>query len=486
MPRLLSASICAMIDALVLLRRLPRERLGDSEPGNQEERRMFARHDAPRTLILCLSVLALTTTLATGQPRTASLLAVESAEKSGIYPLGKEVVFTIRPAEGAEPNALEKVAVTITRDGWEKLPGWDAKKAGAALEIRFIPEAAGWYMCEAAPQGSRGATARAGVLVDPEKITPSVAEPNDLDEFWNVRRVALAAMPLKAEMTAVESPDSQIEIFNVELACPEIKSVRGYYACPRNVVKRSAPAILYVRAAGVSGDWCKASPRNAAALAKQYGAIVLDINAHGMLNGQPPEYYRNLEQGELREYWRQGVDDRDKFYFVGMYIRLLRAVEFLASREPWDGAHLITIGESQGGGQALAAAGLDKRVSAVVALVPAMCDFTGPVVGRVGGWPMPLGPDITSDSAKQIIAAVRYCDNVHLARRSRAETLVFVGLIDTTCSPAGIYATCNRLPGRKQIVAYPHKPHNGLPPEDRWIGDMSVLQDRFLRRHIGR
>jgi cephalosporin-C deacetylase-like acetyl esterase len=169
-----------------------------------------------------------------------------------------------------------------------------------------------------------------------------------------------------------------------------------------------------------------------------------------------------------------------------MYVRLLRAIEFLASRESWDGTHLITIGESQGGGQALAAAGLDPRVSAVIALVPAMCDFTGPVVNRSGGWPMPLGRDIEGEYARRVIQAVRYCDNMNLAKRSRAETLIFVGLIDTTCSPPGIFATYNNLPGSKQIVAYPHKPHNGQPKEDLWLGEMTELQRDFIRRHIGR
>jgi cephalosporin-C deacetylase-like acetyl esterase len=75
---------------------------------------------------------------------------------------------------------------------------------------------------------------------------------------------------------------------------------------------------------------------------------------------------------------------------------------------------------------------------------------------------------------------------VNLARRSRAETLILVGLIDTACLPAGIFATYNNLPGGKRIVVYPHKPHNGLPEEDRWIGDISALQDQFIRRHFAR
>ena len=352
---------------------------------------MLARHDASRRPALWVWILALMAAVAAAQPRTASPLVVSSGEKSGIYSFGKEVVFAIKPAEGAESVDFEKVTATVTQDGWQKLTTPETRRNGDALEIRFTPEAPGWYMCEAAPSGDSKAAARAGVLVSPEKIAPSMPEPNDLDAFWNVRRAALAAMPVQADLAPVEAPDADIECFSIELPCPQTNPVRGYYAQPKGVGPRSAPAILFLRAAGVSGDWCKASPRNAASLAKQYGAIVVDINAHGMLNGQPPEYYRNLEQQELRNYWTQGADDRDKFYFVGMYVRLLRAIEFIAGRAQWDGVHLVTIGESQGGGQALAAAGLDKRVSAVVALVPAMCDFTGPLVNRLGGWPMPLG-----------------------------------------------------------------------------------------------
>ena len=435
-------------------------------------------------LVSLLSAIAVPA-LAAGRAAT-SLLIVNSEEKSGIYSLGKEVVFTVKAAEGAGGGDLEKAAVTVTRDGFEKVAPRETEKVGESLVVRFTPAAAGWYMCEASPagEGRKAATARAGVVVSPEKIAPSMPEPKDFDEFWNTRRAALTAMAIQADLKPAGSPDPQIECFGLEAPCPQTNPVRGYYARPKEAKPHRCPAILFVRAAGVSGDWCKASAKNAVSLAKQYGAIVVDINAHGMLNGQPPEYYRNLEQNELRSYWTQGADDRDKFYFVGMYVRLLRSIELIAAQEQWDGKHLITIGESQGGGQALAAAGLDKRVSAVVAVVPAMCDFAGPVVKRLGGWPMPVGRDVESDQAKKVIDAVRYCDNVNLATRSRAETLIFVGLADTTCSPPGVYATYNKLPGHKRIVAYPHKPHSGLPREDAWIGEISSIQEQYIHQHI--
>jgi cephalosporin-C deacetylase len=91
---------------------------------------------------------------------------------------------------------------------------------------------------------------------------------------------------------------------------------------------------------------------------------------------------------------------------------------------------------------------------------------------------------VESEQTKKVIDSVRYCDNVNLAKRSQAQTLVFVGLIDSTCSPPGVFATYNSLPGSKRIVVYPHKPHNGLPREDAWIGEIATIQDDFIRQHI--
>jgi hypothetical protein len=180
-----------------------------------------------------LSAVAVSTAIAAGRAATSPLV-VNSEEKSGIYSLGKEVVFTIKPAEGAEAVDWEKVTVAITRDGWEKVVPPEAKKEGELLAVRFTPEAAGWYMCEVSlpDAGRRGAVARAGVIVSPEKIAPSMPEPKDFDEFWNARRAALAALPRKADLKPVEGADPQIECFSLEVPCPQTNPVRGYYARP--------------------------------------------------------------------------------------------------------------------------------------------------------------------------------------------------------------------------------------------------------------
>jgi cephalosporin-C deacetylase len=66
-----------------------------------------------------------------------------------------------------------------------------------------------------------------------------------------------------------------------------------------------------------------------------------------MLNGQPDEYNNNLETGELKDYYMIGLESREQIYFRGMYLRLLRTIEFLTRQPEWDRKRILVIGESQ-------------------------------------------------------------------------------------------------------------------------------------------
>lgn len=187
------------------------------------------------------------------------------------------------------------------------------------------------------------------------------------------------------------------------------------------------------------------------------GALSFDLNAHGMLNGQPIQYYKDLEAGELKDYSHSGVESRNDFYFRGMYLRLIRTLDFLTSQPEWDGKRILVIGESQGGGQALAAAGLDNRVTAVVATVPAMCDWGGNLSGRKGGWPQPFS---SGADKKRMQEALPYFDVAHLLKNSTATLVTEIGFIDMVCSSTSIYAAINQAKGEKIIFGVPYRGHH--------------------------
>ncbi|MCU0410316.1 MAG: acetylxylan esterase, partial [Bacteroidales bacterium] len=208
-----------------------------------------------------------------------------------------------------------------------------------------------------------------------------------------------------------------------------------------------------------------------------------DLNAHGMLNGQPDSYYRDLEDNELKNYAQTGLENRETVYFRGMYLRLIRTLDYLTSMPEWDGKRILVIGESQGGGQALAAAGLDKRVSAVIATVPAMCDWGGSLVGRKGCWPYPF--ETKNDRAK-MLSALPYFDAAHLLKGSKATIVAEIGLIDMTCPSSAIYAALNQARGKKIIFAVPYRAHHMTQPQYKTTWETSVLNkiDAFLNDYL--
>jgi cephalosporin-C deacetylase-like acetyl esterase len=305
---------------------------------------------------------------------------------------------------------------------------------------------------------SRTVTANSGMLVDPKNLNPGSQIPKDFAAYWKGIKNSLNKLPFDIKRT--EATGINIEYGysceDIEINCLGPKPARGYFAKPLNAAQGSLPIVLLVHAAGVKGSWCRSEPRNALVYAKM-GALCFDLNAHGMLNGQPENYYSDLENGELKNYWLQGIANKDQVYFRGMYLRLLRTIEFLTQQPEWDGRRILVIGESQGGGQALVAAGLDDRVSAVVAIVPAMCDWFGAISGRMGGWPQPFE---SGTSKEEMMKALPYYDAANILKHAKAIIFTEIGLIDMTCPSTSVYAAVNQADGQKIIYTVPYRPHH--------------------------
>jgi cephalosporin-C deacetylase len=407
-------------------------------------------------------------------------ISVSCDEHTGIYATGQKAVFAIERTDASETAA--PVTVNILKNNKdvvfsETIPGTEKSRA-----ITFEPPADGWYYCAVnLPGTEKKPSAATGIVVNPAAYQPSVPTPKDFDAFWDSQRARLAAekvtpklAPLTDAQRAIEeqNPDHKKKIedlerqgyffSNLEIPCLDVRPTEGYFAKPPKAVKGGHPAILYFHAAGVDGSWCRADLGNALSLSERNNALVLDMNAHGMLNGQPQEYYTALANGDLKNYQKMNRDNRDKFYFVGMFLRLMRAIDFLCAQPEWDGKHLICIGISQGGAQTLAAAGLDPRVSATVTIVPGLCDLTGPLVDRPSGWPGIGSTDLSDESTRKYLEIAPYFDAVNFCVRSKAESLFTVGFVDTTCPAPGVFTAYNQLKSAKRIITAPDKGHREL------------------------
>ena len=317
-----------------------------------------------------------------------------------------------------------------------------------------------------------------GFVVAPEGFKAGYEEPADLMDYWNNQKALLRALPMQVKQTALDVPQQyqgEYVCNDIEINCLGPAPVRAYFAKPADARKGSLPIVILCRAAGVSGDWCRCQVGECVGNAAfGNGALSLDLNAHGMLNGQTDDYYRMLEDGQLRNYFDHNAADRETYYFRGMYLRLLRAIDFMTQQPEWDGKRILVIGESQGGGQAVAAAGLDPRVSAVVLNVPAMQDFGGARVGRRGGWPHPI--ETHQDIRPAMLdATLPYFDGALLIRHSKAEVYCEIGLIDTTCPPSAVWSSLNGAPGKKTVNCVPFRTHAW--PSGRW---RAYWEEHFL------
>ena len=372
--------------------------------------------------------------------------------ENGIYKTGETVKFSVKVPKG------EKYTYEMLLDGLKKIDDGKLKEKRGKAKLKYKFTKPGCIMLSVTPAGEKKNKAVSiGAVADPFKIKPSLPEPKGFDKFWDKQKATLAKIPMNPRMTPVDEPQkvnygSEVECFDVQLDCSGDKPVFGYYVKPKKARKKSLPAVLSLHSAGVRdsslrGAWIQGKRKQ----------ICLDINAHGLPNAKGPKFYQNLIKrgAALNGYQSKGIDKPETFYFLGMYMRIIRAIDFLTSQPEWDGKNLILMGSSQGGGQSMVGAGLDKRVSEIRATVPAFCGFSGTETGRKPGWP---GNIAKTKKQKQ---TVQFFDACNLASRSKAKTTIIVGLIDTICPATGVLAAFNQLKGEKTITILPTRSHGG-------------------------
>ena len=70
--------------------------------------------------------------------------------------------------------------------------------------------------------------------------------------------------------------------------------------------------------------------------------------------------------------------------------------------------------------------------------------------------------DPTHERVDEIYEKLGYIDIQNIAKRMKAELLMFTGLMDTTCPPSTQFAMYNKVNSKKDVVFYPEYGHEGL------------------------
>jgi cephalosporin-C deacetylase len=289
-----------------------------------------------------------------------------------------------------------------------------------------------------------------GAAVAPAKIGLATPRPADFDSFWSEKLAAQAKVPINAALTPVQTDVPGVEMSAFALDALGSKA-QGYIAKPAKEGK--FPALVLLQYAGVYALNAHADATRAAE-----GWLVVNVDSHDKLPSDP-------SGNAPRNYPAVGNTDREKSYFLNMYLRDSRALDYLMTRPDWDGKTIVLMGTSMGGQQSVMLAGLrPEKISAVLVCVPSGMDVNGDLHGRKAGYPN--WPSNNPDVMKTAL----YFDPVNFAARIKAPVLAAMGFIDTTSPPAGIWTALNQIPVAKEPMPMLESEHNNLTPqkEQNW------------------
>lgn len=426
---------------------------------------------------LLLSALSALPLLAQTAPVPAATVKLSAAaeRESAVYHQDEPVTFIVNVTDNGTPLPKGTLEWTLLKDGLPLNQQGTAEIRDGRVTVSGKLDEPGFLQLRTAfrPEPKIApVTAIAGAAIDPTEIKASLPVPDDFDAFWSAQKAQLSKVPLEVEMTPVNPPAKTVEAFDVQAKCLGAP-VSGYLARPLEAKPKSLPVILTVHGAGVRGSGLGSATGWAGK-----GFLAMDINAHGIPNGKPEEFYKEQTEGALKDYRYVGRNSRDECYFRGMFLRLVRAIDVLTSQPQWDGKTVVVYGSSQGGYQAIVAAGLDPRVTFISAGVAAGCDHSGMMVNRIAGWPKLVALEADGKPDPQGLQTARYFDAMNFATRIKtAGVCMTVGFIDTTCPPSSVYAAYNQIQGPKQI-------ENDIPSGHAQSARSSAAMATAVAKHI--
>ena len=410
----------------------------------------------------------------------AQQLAFAPYHANGTYAVRERIGWNVSVPAGQ--SAAGTYTYTVKRDGLAVIGTGTLDLTTGRATIETSLDRPGMVLVEVRPPpgttGFHGASKSEvgrvllGAAVAPREIRPSGARPRDFDAFWAAQLRRLDSVPVEPVLTPHESGRDSVDYFTIKMNNVGGAHIYGQLARPAISAAGPFPALLILQWANppypLQREWITGYAAR--------GWLVLNVEPHDVPSDMPPAFYDALPQ-LIKNYRLIGRHNREESYFLPMYLGDYRAAEYLASRPDWDGKTLVVMGTSMGGQQSFAVAGLDPRVSALIANVPAACDLLGPLHGRAAPYP---NWDVERQDVRETAG---YFDAVNFAPRIRAPALVAMGFIDETSPPAGIWAAFNLLAGTKEVVPLVDAPHNHMstPEEVRpwverstaWLADLA-------------
>lgn len=377
------------------------------------------------------------------------------------YRLGEEVRFLVTISEKVPMGRTYTVKYEI---GPEKMP--PVATATATIKETTLRidggtmDSPGFLRCSVTVScGDETHSEIATAAFDPEAIEPTVSLPEDFDQFWQNLKKQHLEIPLDLVMTPIDSKSNEQTLFyHVSYQNLEFKNRSyGILTIPRK--EGRYPAVIRFPGAGIR-------PLGGNSVLAGKDVITLDVYIHPYPANMERSFYDQLGQTTFPSYMFFGTQDKYAYYYRRVISGCLRSVDLIYSLSQFDGENLAAWGSSQGGALSIITTALDKRIKRLVALCPAMCDLTGYLHERAGGWPHFFGSENRAMYEKsEVINTLAYYDVVNFARQITVPGFYSWGFNDETTPPTSFYSAYNVIKSPKKLHVIPAGRHKIYPEQ---------------------
>jgi len=308
---------------------------------------------------------------------------------------------------------------------------------------------------------------------------PQVRRPDDFDEFW---RLTLGESRAAARPPAVEREETGlklVESYDLTFSGYAGQRIKGWVHVPAGV---TAPLPVVVEFHGYSGGRMLGWQNHTYAEAG-YAHVVMDSRGQGWRGAvaDTPDADPGAGMGTVPGVMTRGIRSAQSYYYRRMMTDAALIVD-AARQLPWaDPSRVALTGISQGGGLAIAAAGLSEGIAAVATDVPFLCHFERAL--RITDND-PYSEIVTylakyRDRVEETMHTLSYFDGVSLAARANAPAIFSTALRDQTCPPSTVFAAFNAWGHpEKDMTVYPFNAHEG-GGEHRMLDRLRFFEERL-------
>ncbi len=293
-----------------------------------------------------------------------------------------------------------------------------------------------------------------------ENYRPPRHEPADFDAFWQDTLSDARAHPIEACFESVDFRLYGVETYDVTFAGFAGQPIKGWLLLPKHCGGRIPCVVEYI---GYGGGRCFPTDWLLWATVG-YAHLVMDTRGQGSVWGPGDTPDTGGGAGpHVPGFMTDGIVNPRTYYYRRLFTDAVRAIDAAATHPRIDSSRIAVSGQSQGGGVALAVAGLEPRVVVSMPDVPFLCNYKRATEITDAS---PYGEIARycrthRDKVDPVFGTLAYFDGMNFAPRASARSLFSVGLMDEVCPPSTVYAAYNYYAGPKEIRVWHYNNHEG-------------------------